>query len=342
MTIYLYTNLLGCFLFDEKGKLLDKTLFKKDFLDMFLKIRNGDWINEEGNLIEKFRSKKAQLVKVINRKNEYFHDSEPALMDDPVIVLILSYFAKNEFFDEFRKRNTELTRYDMKNIKSNDFLIIQAVNNIEELEHSTNTLSKRLREWYELYFPEISKKINDHKRFAETIIDKSRDELMKAENIKDSMGVSLSQNDLKPIFDLAKGVLELFELKEKHLSYLDDSLETYCPNLKAIAGTSIAAKLIALSGSLERLSIFPSSTIQTLGAEKAMFRHLKTGQKPPKYGIILMHPIVASGKKDKGKIARMLANKISLASKVDYFRGDEYKGYELRENLEKEVKKLLR
>jgi nucleolar protein 56 len=99
----------------------------------------------------------------------------------------------------------------------------------------------------------------------------------------------------------------------------------------------IGARLFSLAGSLYKLSKYPASTIQTLGAEKAMFRHLKTGDRPPKYGILVLHPLVAKSKRDdRGRVARTLAAKISLAAKIDYFGGDEHKGLEMRAELEKQ------
>jgi nucleolar protein 56 len=110
-------------------------------------------------------------------------------------------------------------------------------------------------------------------------------------------------------------------------------MKRYCPNLLEITGMMLGAKLIAKAGSLKRLSQFPASTIQVLGAEKALFRHMKTGARPPRHGMLIQHPIVAQAKqKEHGKRARTLADKISIAAKVDYFKG-EFIGKKLKKEL---------
>ena len=114
-------------------------------------------------------------------------------------------------------------------------------------------------------------------------------------------------------------------------------MKKHCPNMLEVAGVLISAKLLEHAGSLRRLMMMPASTIQILGAEKALFRHLKTGKKakPPKYGILSQHPLIGKVKKEEyGKVARTLADKISIAVKVDYFKG-KFIGDKLKEELEK-------
>ena len=160
--------------------------------------------------------------------------------------------------------------------------------------------------------------------------------MLKTKKPADSIGVKLTKEDLSPIMDLAEHILKLDELQNSQIAYIENVMQTYCPNTSAVATELVAARLLALAGGLRQLMLFPSSTIQTLGAEKAMFRHLKTGDRPPKYGIIILHPLIARTKKsDKGRVARALASKISLAVKMDFFKGETYKGYELKEELEK-------
>ena len=100
-------------------------------------------------------------------------------------------------------------------------------------------------------------------------------------------------------------------------------MESIAPNLKLLVGSSLGAKLIAHAGGLKRLATYPSSTVQIMGAEKALFRHLKSGDRPPKYGLIYQHPQVRGSKWwNRGKIARMLASRISLAARKDVFTHD--------------------
>ena len=112
------------------------------------------------------------------------------------------------------------------------------------------------------------------------------------------------------------------------------------PNLRAVAGAQIGAKLIAIAGDSKRLARMPSSTVQVLGAEKALFRHLKEGTKSPKYGVILKHTFIQSTpQRLRGKVARSLAAKISLAIKTDIY-SKEFVGEKLRKDLEMKVARI--
>jgi len=229
-------------------------------------------------------------------------------------------------FEEYRRKNIEETRKKIKESVKSDNFILQTVNNIDEISKICNILVKRLREWYELYNPEFSRKFTDHEKFVELIVS-GKDKKQKI-----SMGADLKKEDLEPILKIAKELQELYSFKEKQKEYLKKVMEKNNPNITAVAGYLIGAKLISLAGDLRRLVMFPASTVQLLGAEKALFRHMRTGARAPKHGIIHEHPIVAKSK-DKGKAARAVADKISLASKLDYFKG-EFIGDKLRKELE--------
>ena len=129
---------------------------------------------------------------------------------------------------------------------------------------------------------------------------------------------------------------EIGSLEEK----IESDMNNIAPNISKIVGPHIGARLISLAGGLERLSLMPASTIQILGAEKALFRFKKEGGKPPKHGIIFQHPYVnRAHRKDRGKIARIFASKISIACKADvYTKRDISK--ELKTELEKRIKEI--
>lgn len=239
------------------------------------------------------------------------------------IKQVLHLFKNKEFYELFAQRNLEATKDAIKHSVTKDQLIIQAANTIAELDKVINQLVKRLREWYELYNPEISRVLSDHEKFVETIIKKTKEELMDQMRITNAMGADLAQDDVHAMLNIAHHVHELYRARYSAEKYTEQLLKEIAPNLQLLAGTAIAAKLIIQAGSLERLSILPASTIQILGAEKALFRHLTSKHaKMPKYGILFQHPLLAKvPQRDKGKAARALADKLALAAKVDRFKG---------------------
>jgi nucleolar protein 56 len=234
-----------------------------------------------------------------------------------------------EFLDRYYTGNLIRTKEQLRNAVKTDNFICQASANIEDIDKAANLLSKRLREWYELQNPELSYKVTDHDRLAE-IIAQGADSKEPG-----SMGADLAPADMAPIRNLAQKIVLLYTMKKDHELYLESSMKELCPNIHAVAGTLIAAKLIAQAGSLKRLSELTASTVQLLGAEKALFRHMVTGARAPKHGIILQHPLLQKAKMaDRGKVARALADKIAMAAKIDYFKG-QYIGDKLRADLEK-------
>ncbi|MBD3249836.1 hypothetical protein GF336_07350 [Candidatus Woesearchaeota archaeon] len=236
----------------------------------------------------------------------------------------------NNKFKDFYSLNMKETKQKIKESVSDENFILQTINYIGELDRIFNILMKRLREWYELYNPEFSRRVQDHAKFVELILEGND------EKENDSMGADIDKKDLKEIKDIALRAKDIFSERKSKEEYLEKLMKEVCPNLTAVAGVTIGAKLISLAGDLKRLMLFPSSTVQLLGAEKALFRHMKTGARSPKHGIIHEHPLVASAK-DKGKAARAVADKISLAVKVDYFKG-EFIGGKLRKELEERLK----
>ncbi|MCK4634002.1 C/D box methylation guide ribonucleoprotein complex aNOP56 subunit, partial [Candidatus Bathyarchaeota archaeon] len=135
-------------------------------------------------------------------------------------------------------------------------------------------------------------------------------------------------------------ILEMYSLRYTLQTYADSTVGEVAPNIQALVGSLLAARLIALAGGLERLAKMPSSTIQVLGAEKALFRALKTGAKPPKHGVIFQDTLIHSSKKwQRGKISRALAGKLAIAARVDAFSG-RFIGDSLKEDLKKRVDEI--
>jgi nucleolar protein 56 len=153
------------------------------------------------------------------------------------------------------------------------------------------------------------------------------------------MGGQFAEPDLGTVNAQATFVNSLYLQRDALLEYLELIMQQHTPNIKTVAGPTIGAKLLAMAGSLERLSRMPSSTIQLLGAETALFRHLRNNKaRPPKHGIIFNHVLLQRAPKPmRGKVARALADKISIASKVDYFKG-EFIGDTLYKQVEERAK----
>lgn len=225
-----------------------------------------------------------------------------------------------DFKNIINKCITETKRKIKHSVRKDD-LIIQATRTIDETSKVINNLTKRLRDWYAFYNPETEHNVKDNEQFVRVIISHNKRELHKKFHIKQGMGADLEKEDIGMITDFAKSINRLALFKKEQESYQSKLISEICPNINAIAGPKITAKLLELAGSLERLAKMSSSTIQLLGAEQALFRHLKTGAKPPKYGILHEHPLISRHKKESGKVARTLADKICTAAKVDFFKG---------------------
>ena len=221
------------------------------------------------------------------------------------------------------------TRKRIRQNVQDDNLLIQCEASAKEIERAANSLTKRLRDWYELYNPEFSRKEKDHERFVSGICN-SKD--TKAQG---SMGAEFKAEDMGSLREYAGSIQLMYKEKRQLESYLDKLAERSIPNLRAVCGSSVAAQLLAHTGSLKRLAEHTASTIQVLGAEKALFRHMRTGAKAPKHGLIFQHPMLQMAKtKDRGKIARALADKIAMAARIDYFKGD-FAGDKLAASLKK-------
>jgi nucleolar protein 58 len=215
-----------------------------------------------------------------------------------------------------------------------DTMIIQAIALLDDLDKELNTYAMRVKEWYGWHFPEMAKIINDNLAFARVILAMGVRTNAATTDLSDvlpeeiegavkaaaevSMGTEITDEDLDNIQALAEQVVGFTEYRQQLSSYLTARMQAIAPNLTALVGELVGARLIAHSGSLLNLAKSPASTIQILGAEKALFRALKTKHDTPKYGLIYHASLIgqATGK-NKGKIARMLATKAALGLRVD-------------------------
>ncbi|KAL3863828.1 hypothetical protein ACJMK2_005557 [Sinanodonta woodiana] len=226
------------------------------------------------------------------------------------------------------------------NVNRVDNMIIQSISLLDQLDKNINTFSMRIREWYSYHFPELVKIVPDNYTYARvTQYIKNRKELTedklegleeivmdsaKAKAISDaaksSMGMDISPIDLINIELFTSKVISLANYRKGLAEYLGSKMHTVAPNLSTLIGEQVGARLIAHAGSLTNLAKYPASTVQILGAEKALFRALKTRGNTPKYGLIFHSTFIGrAGTQNKGRISRYLANKCSIASRIDCF-----------------------
>jgi len=326
----LVTKWFGTFLC-EQGKVVEAKQFPNDLeaiVSRMRRIRMREILEEEAEL-----GKKAKAV------------AERRLGSIAKIVAFDSSFIKPEKFgfeiELLRQASMQLARESLGEEDPGAF-ITEQIRAYDDLIATSNLMSERLREWYGLYFPELEKLVNEEK-YAELIAEEPHREgvATKIDNIQgDSIGADLSDEDLASIQALARSTSEVFKTRHGIESSIQRKMKAVAPNLASLAGPIIGARLISLSGGLKRLAGMPSSTVQLLGAEKAMFRHLKDGSPPPKHGIIFQHPVVHRAPYwQRGKIARALAGKISLAAKSDFY-GDEDISQQLTASLEKRIDEI--
>merc|ERR1719253_2527883 len=134
------------------------------------------------------------------------------------------------------------------------------------------------------------------------------------------MGMDCNVVDMLNIVNFSQRMVKLAQYRKELANYLSDKMTIVAPNLKAILGDVVAARLISHAGSLTNLAKAPASTVQILGAEKALFRALKKKGNTPKYGLIYHSTFIGrAATKNKGRISRYLANKCAIASRIDSF-----------------------
>jgi nucleolar protein 56 len=376
MKTFLIQFPFGVAAFDEQKSLVEKVLFTRKpqvAARSLLKTESGKLSDEVFSLITLLKSagydsfvfEHADLADEAMRKMDLKTEvAKPAeadvLRSRMSTVAFESGFAEDEQELSLWNRNVslELAKLRIKGAsEKRDLIVAQGIQTLDDLDRTVNLFMGRLREWYSVYFPELDRLIEKHETYARLVIsigyreDYVQDNLEK-ENIpkeraaivakaaESSMGADVSVADLQQIQLLAKSVLEFYELRKSTEHFVDRTMEEMAPNVRAVAGALLGARLIALAGSLRNLAIRPASTIQVLGAEKALFRSLKTGARPPKHGLIFQHTLLHDAKRwQRGKIARVIAGKLAIAARADTF-GGKYIGDMLKEAINKRLNEI--
>lgn len=361
MKAFITTTSFGFIATDEEFSIVDKFLFEKKQVEILEKIQQKQAIDEENQLIKRLAESYDEIIiETLKTKSSYedvdeidkisvqqttIHGDYVREHFDEIIGNLSDVNIRESLNDAYNIITSEKIR---ESVKSNDVMIVETINSLEEIEDTTGKLIERLREWCTPYLPEMEK-LSNHELYAKVIATQTSRENIINSGILDNTHIVLSEdyiidigeNDLRIIKTFASSLYGLYESKNELEEYIDKKIKEVAPNMYDVAGANLAAKLIAHANGLENLAKLPSSTLQIIGAEKAIFRHLKTGENPPKHGLIFQHPSIrGSNWWVRGKLARSVASKITIAARKDAFSNeyDPNLKVELDERIE-EIKK---
>ncbi|MBO7693746.1 MAG: ATP-binding protein [Methanobrevibacter sp.] len=346
MEFYITQCIAGFIAFDEDLQIADYKLFTEDeVVSNLIKIEENEILDEEIELINgmKLDSKDEDkiIIETTKRKSQYkeLENYENIEVKTPNkggehlrsnIDNILEEIGFSKSQDEIIQIYEKLAIYKIKkSSQEEDKLLIQAINSVDDIDESISKLVERIRDWYTIYFPEMDT-ISSNETYIKLIAEsENREDILEnymehfSEEIEESTGADIEEDDLLMLKSFAESIYSLQKSRKELETYIDAKMEAIAPNLRDLLGSTLGAKLIAHIGSIKRLATYPASVIQIMGAEKAIFRHLKTGERPPKHGLIFQHPSVRGAKWwNRGKIARNLALKITLAVRKDVFSGE--------------------
>lgn len=376
MKIFIVQFPFGVAAFDENGGLVEKALFPKraqEAAKSLLKTESGKLSDQVSSLIsllssvgyDTFVFESAKLAEEAQKKMkvavEVAKPAETAVVHGRIgEVAVESGFAKDdqELSNWNRNVSLELAKLRIKGAsQKRDLIVAQGIQTLDSLDQTVNLFMGRLREWYGVYFPELDRLIEKHETYSRLVMNFGNREEFSVENLEkdnipkeraalvakaaeSSMGADIAEADLEMIQALAKDVLDFYLLRKNMEDYVDQTMEELAPNVRAVAGALLGARLIAMAGSLQNLAMRPASTIQVIGAEKALFRSLKTGARPPKHGLIFQHTLLHDAKRwQRGKIARVIAGKLAIAARADAF-GGKYIGDKLKAAINKRIEEI--
>jgi nucleolar protein 56 len=341
---------LGIAAFDQSGSLIASRKFE-DAIRSYRLLKSGAVPEEIRQFIEKLRpfdsiivndASVAAVLRQAGLNSQLMQeDQQQWIQGSKPDFIIKASFADNseEAMQRLRDFAIRLSSSRVKEASERlDLHIIQSINALDELDKIINTVGTRLREWYGLHFPELDNLIQSLIAYAE-IVSKAglrqniTAEILQGAGMQDkkvevildaarrSKGGDMTPENLAIVKRLADQVISQSDLRRVLADHVEVAMETVAPNVKELLTVTVGARIIAKAGSLARLATLPASTIQVLGAEKALFRALKTGARPPKHGLLFQHPLVHSAPKwQRGKIARAIASKVAIAARIDYYR----------------------
>jgi len=374
---YVVETPIGIFALDENKNLIEKVLFPKDpeqIAEKIMRLQQGEAIEEILEMIENLKKRgvdeiiveSEDLASTLRKTVDALISVEKPSAGAQSIRARLPQLAKEfgivETITEYIPFVQEISMIISKKkireaAERRDRFVAQAIETIDDIDKTINLFASRIREWYSLHFPELDELVDEHRDFINLVAKlglrssfspKKLKEIGLNDNLiskimsaaKTSMGANVTERDIEGLRKLANIVLGLYRLRRDLEEYISETMDEVAPNIKGLVGPLLGARLISLAGSLEELAKMPSSTIQVLGAEKALFRALRTGAKPPKHGVIFQSPLIHRAPRwQRGKIARALAGKLAIAARVDAFSG-QYIADELKEDLMKRIEEI--
>ncbi len=374
MKAYLIDSPAGLFLLEKTGKISERALFAHNPTDAAAQLKqvlNGELPADSSAFVQRLSQLELDLITVDSEplarlarsivKSEVVQDENDPTISKlrnrlPSILVRLRIIESKDEYEQFvRDVSLALAKTAITEVTTKrDLYAIQTVRSIEDLDKILNLLAGRVREWYGLHFPELDRLVEKHDSYIRLVHSLgsresfSFDALAKlgipqdkatqiSASAEKSSGAEMSGTDLEWLREVCGTVLELYGLREAAEKYTDKIMGEVAPNMTSVLGAVLSAKLISMAGGLENVAKMPSSTLQVLGAEKALFRTLKTGARPPKHGIIFQYaPIHQSPKWLRGKIARAVAGKLAIAARMDVYGGGD-KGQVLKEALDKKI-----
>ena len=347
MEFYITQCIAGFIAFNQDFEIVKMKLFEEnEIVENLIRIEENEILDEEIELINELELNcdDKVIIETTKRRSQFksLENYENLIVETPNnggeylrenledILIEIGFLSENEDYKELIQHYEKLAINQIKkSSQEEDKLLIQAINSVDDIDESISKLVERIRDWYTIYFPEMDT-ISNNETYTKLIaLSENREDII--ENFKDqfnedieySSGADIEEADLLMLKSFAESIYSLQKSRKELEVYIDSKMEAIAPNLRDLLGATLGAKLIAHIGSIKRLATYPASVIQIMGAEKAIFRHLKTGERPPKHGLIFQHPSVRGAKWwNRGKIARNLALKITLAVRKDVFSGE--------------------
>ncbi len=377
MKAYLVDSPAGLFLLEKTGKIAEKVLFPrnpKDAAGSVSELRKGllpkpsaafseglakfeiDSITVDSEHLAKIARSLGDFQVILDQDDNTIAKLRNRLPS--ILVRLRLVESKDEYETFTRDVSMELAKTAITEATTKrDLYAIQTVRCIEDLDKTLNLLAGRIREWYGLHFPELDRIIEKHDSYIRLVQNLGTrdnftyDALVKqgmpqdrstriSEAAQRSAGADMPAPDMEWLQEVCTETLQMYKLRDTAEKYTDKIMEEVAPNMTGVLGAVLSAKLVSMAGGLENVAKMPASTLQVLGAEKALFRSLTTGARPPKHGIIFQYAdIHQSPRWLRGKIARAVAGKLAIAARMDAYGGAN-EGQKFRQNLDTKIREL--